>query len=195
MPYGDRDLPIPRVPRSGKRLIYNGDMDPDPIVVVPYDPRWPLLFEEERDLIGAAVGARAVKIEHVGSTAVPGLAAKPVIDIMVGSRSIEEDSPTLVGGLTRIGYEYRGEAGVPGRLFSRKFRGGERTHHLHLFELGGEEWDRHLLFRDYLREHPGAAREYARLKRDLAARFRDDREAYTDAKTAFISAVVDKARI
>ena len=169
-------------------------MDPDPIVVVvPYDPRWPGLFEEERLAVEAAVGTWAEEVEHVGSTAVPGLDAKPVIDVMAGVRSLE-DSPILVERLAGIGYEYRGEAGIPGRLFFRKLRGSERTHHLHVFELGGGEWDRHILFRDYLREHPEAAREYARLKRDLAARFYHDREAYTDAKTDFISAVVDKAR-
>lgn len=158
----------------------------DPVRIVPYDPRWPRLFEEERARIESAIGEWMVEVEHIGSTAVPGLAAKPVIDIMVGVRGFEEDAPACVEALEGIGYECRREAGVPGRIFFRKFAEDVRTYHLHLVPAGGSFWREHLLFRDYLRSHPGAAREYERLKRDLAARFGHDRDAYTEAKTEFI---------
>lgn len=131
----------------------------------------------------------------MGSTAVPGLAAKSVIDIMVGVRSLE-DSPTLVQRLVGIGYEYvpEFERVMPVRRYFRKMRTRWRTHQIHLVERTNTAWwDRHLLFRDYLRENPEIAGEYAHLKYDLSYRFGEDREAYTDAKTDFISKVVRRA--
>ena len=168
----------------------------DPIVVVPYDEAWPSLFEEERARIERAIGPWAEEIEHVGSTAVPGLAAKPIIDIMVGVKSLE-NSPILVERLVSIGYEYVPEfvQVLPFRRYFRKMREGRRTHQVHLVERSNTEWwDRHLLFRDYLRVHPEVAEEYARLKYELSNRFGEDREAYTDAKTEFISEVVRRAQ-
>lgn len=170
-------------------------MPEDPIVVVPYDPRWPRLFEGERASIERAIGAWVEEIEHIGSTAVPGLAAKPIIDIMVGVKSLEA-SPILVERLTGIGYEYVPELErmLPSRRYFRKLREGRRTHQIHLVERSNSGWwDRHLLFRDHLRTHPEDAEEYARLKVELSGRFRDDREAYTDAKTAFIRECVRRA--
>ena len=167
----------------------------EPVVVGPYDPRWPKFFEEERVRIERAIGPWVEEIEHVGSTAVPGLAAKPVIDVMVGVGSLE-DSPAIVGRLEAIGYEYvpEFERQMPSRRYFRKLREGRRTHQIHLVERSNLEWwDRHVLFRDHLRAHPDIANEYARLKYELARRFRDDREAYTRAKTEFISEVVRSA--
>ena len=168
----------------------------DPILVVPYDEAWPSLYEEERARIERAIGPWVEEIEHVGSTAVPGLAAKPVVDIMVGVRSLE-DSPVLVERLVGIGYEYvpEFERVLPARRYFRKMREGRRTHQIHLVERSNAEWwDRHLLFRDYLRANPESAGEYARLKYELSERFSNDREAYTDAKTDFISEVVRRAQ-
>jgi GrpB-like predicted nucleotidyltransferase (UPF0157 family) len=167
----------------------------DQIVVVPYDPCWPELFEEERARIEQAIGPWVKEIEHVGSTAVPGLAAKPIIDIMVGVRSLE-DTPILVERLSGIGYRYVPELErvFPLRRYFQKLREGRRTHQIHLVERSNSEWwDRHVLFRDYLREHPEVAEEYARLKRALAGRFHEDREAYTRAKTEFIRGCVHRA--
>lgn len=167
----------------------------DPVFVVPYDEAWPSLYEEERHLIERAIGPFVEEIEHIGSTAVPGLAAKPVIDIMVGVGSLD-DSPALVERLGAIGYEYvpELERHMPSRRYFRKQRGGRRTRQIHLVERSNSEWwDRHVLFRDHLRAHPEAAEEYARLKRGLSERFKVDRAAYTDAKTAFISGVVRRA--
>lgn len=157
-----------------------------------YDDAWPSLFLEERERIERALGSLAEGIEHVGSTAVPGLAAKPILDIMVSVPGLRE-ADRCIRPLEGLGYEYRGEAGIPGRLFFRK-GAARRTHHLHLTEFESEFWERHLLFRDYLRVHPETAAEYARLKYRLAERFREDRAAYTEAKTEFISEVVRRAR-
>ena len=164
----------------------------DPVILVPYEKTWPSLFEEERARIGGAIGPWVEEVEHIGSTAVPGLAAKPVIDIMVGVRSLE-DSSALVGRLEAIGYEYvpEFEQQMPFRRYFRKLRGGRRTHQIHLVERSNAEWwNRHLLFRDHLRAHPEVAEGYARLKYEVSERFREDRAAYTDAKTDFIAEVV-----
>ena len=149
-----------------------------------------MLFDRERARIERALGSWAEGIEHVGSTAVPGLAAKPIIDIMVGVGSLR-DAEHYIKPLEQLCYECRGEAGIPGRLFFRK--GDPRSHHLHVTESGSEFWERHLFFRNYLRAHPETTREYARLKHHLADHFRTDRTAYTEAKTAFISEVVRRA--
>jgi GrpB-like predicted nucleotidyltransferase (UPF0157 family) len=167
----------------------------DPVVVAPYDEAWPALFEEERDRIERAIGPWVEGIEHVGSTAVPGLAAKPVIDIMVGVKSLD-DTPILVECLEATGYEYvpEFERQMPQRRYFRKLRQGRRTHQIHLVERSDAAfWDRHVLFRDYLRRHPGVAEEYALLKHEFSGRFREDRTAYTEAKTAFIREVVRRA--
>ena len=161
------------------------------MLVVEYDPQWPRRYEEERSRIAAALGGLMTGIEHVGSTAVPGLGGKPVIDIMIGVARFE-DGERCVAPLEGLGYEYRGEAGIPGRLFFRK--GQPRTHHVHLVEQGGDFWEDVLLFRDFLRAHRETAAEYYNLKKELAAKFRTDREVYADAKTPFIQAVLDRAR-
>jgi GrpB-like predicted nucleotidyltransferase (UPF0157 family) len=165
-------------------------MDTSTVIVVPYDEAWPSLYLEERTRIERALGSLAEGIEHVGSTAVPGLAAKPILDIMVGVRSLR-DADRCIQPLEWLSYEYRGDAGVPDRLFFGK--GAPRTHHLHVAEVGGEFWVNHLAFRDYLRTHPQTAREYARLKYELADRFCADRAAYTEAKRGFILEVVRRA--
>ena len=132
-------------------------------------------------------------IEHISSTSVPGLSAKPILDIMPGVAA-HADGARTIEPLTRLGYVYSGENGIPGRCYF-DLRHQERTVvHVHLFEIGTENWLRHLLFRDYLRAHPDVAAQYAALKRDLALRFRHERAAYTDAKSEFINTVVTRAR-
>src|SRR5215216_6643224 len=164
----------------------------DPVILVPYEEAWPSLFKEERARIEGAIGPWVEEIEHIGSTAVPGLAAKPVIDIMVGVRSLE-DTPALVAHLGTIGCEYvpELEQQMPFRRYFRKLSGERRTHQIHLVERSDAAfWDRHVVFRDYLRAHPEVAEGYARLKYEASDRFREDRVAYTDAKTEFIAEVV-----
>ena len=163
------------------------------VEIVEHDPAWPAAYERERALIARALGDHMLGIEHVGSTAVPGLGAKPIIDITVGVRDLA-DGERCVGPLEELGYEYRGEAGIPGRLYFSKPTTRPRTHQIHMVPHGSDFWERHVLFRDYLRERPEEAEEYYRLKLRLAAQFRDDRVGYTEAKTEFIESALTRAR-
>jgi GrpB-like predicted nucleotidyltransferase (UPF0157 family) len=166
------------------------------IGIVEYDPRWPDLFEEEKARLRSAAGTLLAAIEHIGSTAVPGLAANPIIDIMGGVRDLGEVT-RYVAALEGLGYEYvpQYEAFIPERRYFRKPTTGHspRTHHLHVVELPSDFWRRHLLFRDYLRTHPLALREYADLKRRLASVYGDDGGGYTDAKRPFIESILGRA--
>ena len=165
-----------------------------PIQVADYDPQWPLTFAEISRVIGSTLGDLAVSIEHVGSTAVPGLAAKPVVDIMPGLRSLD-DSPHIVKPLQKLGYQYfpEHETVMPERRYFALPAGaehrGRRRFHLHIVEAASAFWRRHLAFRNHLRAHPDVAGEYAALKRRLAAEYRSDREGYTEAKTEFITRI------
>jgi GrpB-like predicted nucleotidyltransferase (UPF0157 family) len=160
------------------------------IDIVEYDPQWPLLFEQEKTRILDVLRGFDIVVEHVGSTSVPGLAAKAIIDLLLVVSNSEE-AVRAITPLVSLEYECRGEAGIPGRIFFRK--GVPRTHHLHLYARGHSEIKRHLLFRDYLRANPEAARAYAELKRALAEKFRHDRDAYSEAKTDFIRAAEAQA--
>jgi GrpB-like predicted nucleotidyltransferase (UPF0157 family) len=165
-----------------------------PIVVVDYDPAWPERFARSAGAIRDACGPLVIAIDHIGSTSVPGLAAKPIIDIMPLVARFE-DGFACVAPLEALGYTSRGEFGIPGRhYFSRDGDDRRPPEHVHLYMRGADEAVRHLLLRDYLRTHPERAAAYAALKRDLAARFRDDREAYTEAKSDFILETVALAR-
>ena len=161
-----------------------------------YDPRWPLEFEAERARIAGALGALALRIDHNGSTAVPGLAAKPIIDVQV---SVERLQPldSYGSGLSRIEYVHVPHPDDSFCPFFHRPAVWPHTHHVHVVEAGGEEERRTLAFRDYLREHPDVAGEYAELKRCLAARHVGDspaaREAYAVAKTEFVLDVVTRA--
>ncbi len=155
-----------------------------------YDDRWPALFWTEATRVSNAIlaaGLPAVAIEPVGSTAVPGLAAKPILDLAIG-RQPEIPARAYVPVLEAAGYVYRGDGGLPGREFFR--RGELRTHHLHLVEIGGWHWQRYLGFRDALRADARLRDAYAILKRTLAAEYPHDRGAYIDGKTTFIETVV-----
>jgi GrpB-like predicted nucleotidyltransferase (UPF0157 family) len=176
------------------------------LLIADYDPRWPQMFEDEKARIFAAIGDWVDEVEHCGSTAVPGLAAKPVIDIYAGLRSWD-DREKCVAPLEALGYEYRGEDTQIGLIFvkltespqpGQTYRGSDgkvrhRTANLHLLALEHPEWDKHLLFRDYLREDEGLARRYADLKRALAEIHQTDINAYTEAKTEFVDAAIARA--
>jgi len=157
--------------------------------VVPYDPRWPDLFQAELERLTAALLPLVATIEHIGSTAVPGLAAKPVLDILAGY----DDPELLQEFIVRFeaaGYEHRGEQGIPGREFFR--RGNPRSYHVHFTRTGNLFWLRHLGFRDLLRVDPALRDAYADLKHQLAARFPTNREAYIEGKTDFIQGALEK---
>lgn len=166
------------------------------IVVADYDPAWPAMFEQERAKLSTALGPLTVTIEHVGSTAVPGLAAKPVIDLLVGVHSLVEARSRGIEPLRALGYTYMPEyqSWLPDELFFRKGIPGPWTHHVHIMEPSSPRWRNRLLFRDYLRAHPDAARTYAKLKRDLAAAVKDDIAAYRTAKDGFVAEIVARAR-
>lgn len=161
-----------------------------PVVIVEYRPEWPAQAEAEMAAIRAALGFRLRAIEHMGSTSVPGLAAKPIVDLMAGLQSLE-DASACVPLMESLGYRYRPdlEADMPERRYFSKDIGGVRAFQVHMVELDGEFWRRHLVFRDALRADPALAAEYAALKRRLAAQYGTDRVGYTEAKTDFIQAV------
>jgi GrpB-like predicted nucleotidyltransferase (UPF0157 family) len=163
----------------------------EPITIADYDPAWTERFEILRSRIGAVLGPLVAEIGHVGSTAIPGLAAKPIIDIDVLLCS-EGDLQFAIERLATIGYDHQGNLGIPGR---EAFRAptSEFPHHLYVCSSGSREYDRHITFRDHLRSHPEDARAYEHLKRSLAERFGSDRDAYTLAKTDFIEAILRRA--
>lgn len=151
------------------------------VIVTEYNPLWPQLYRQEAEQIRAILRDNCVAIHHIGSTAVVGLCAKPVIDIMpvvVSLARVDAQKKAFEA----IGYEVLGEFGIAGRRYLRK-GGDERTHQLHIFEQGADEQiERHLALRDYLRAHPQDAAVYGRLKRQLAQQFPWDIESYCDGK-------------
>lgn len=153
-----------------------------------HDPSWKILFQQEQEALAEALGSLAISIEHIGSTAVPRIRAKPVIDILVTVENIRLED--VEGRLARMGYLHV-PIGDPERLFFRK--GMPRTHHLHVVRHGGEEHRKHLMFRDRLIAHPEEAEEYERLKASLALRFREDRRSYSDGKDDFIAMILDRS--
>ncbi|WP_201786412.1 GrpB family protein [Methanoculleus horonobensis] len=156
--------------------------------VVEYDPAWPELFRTEARLIEDILKENLVEIFHIGSTSVPGLRAKPIIDIMPAVLDIEQVDERSER-FEAIGYETMGELGIPGRRYFRK--GGEnRTHQIHAFQFDNvQNITRHLAFRDYLRCRPEISRAYAALKSELAARYPRDIGQYCDGKDGFIKRV------
>jgi GrpB-like predicted nucleotidyltransferase (UPF0157 family) len=162
--------------------------------VVEHDPEWAETFSAEKVRLEAVFADIDAKIEHVGSTSVPGLSAKPIIDICVGIPRLA-DAEARVDDMASLGYEYvpEFEAEIPDRRYFRRPHARPRSHHVHCCVLGDPIWTRHLLFRDYLRKHPEAATEYAALKRTLADRHRNDRPAYTEAKAPFITRILKQA--
>lgn len=164
----------------------------EPVLLTPYDPAWPGAFERERVALEAAIGPWVVGgIHHVGSTAVPGLEAKPIVDVLAGVEDLES-SRACFEPLARLEYMYAPYRSEEMHWFCKP-RPERRTHHLHLVPTGSRRYVEELAFRDLLRAEPKVAGAYAALKRELAQRFRDDREAYTDAKSGFIREALARA--
>lgn len=171
----------------------------DRIYLVPYSEKWPALFEvEKQHLLACLPNELLGRIEHYGSTAIPGMPAKPVIDMLVEVNSLEETRQRIVPILEGQGYDYfwratHGEDGPPFYAwFIKRNASGERTHHIHMVEPQFDHWNS-LYFRDYLIAHPDLAREYAALKHKLSVQYSDDRVAYTRGKTSFVLSVTAKA--
>ena len=165
---------------------------PQHITVLNYDPEWPLKYERERKAIAEILDGNSIAIYHIGSTSVPGLAAKPIIDMMAVVRSLEKVDDVR-GKFSELGYEYLGEFGIAGRRYFRK-GGDERTHQIHIFQA--DDWNnigRHLAFRDYMRKHEKERAEYAKIKTALAQRFPYDIDGYCDGKDAFVREMEKRA--
>ncbi|WP_309740428.1 MULTISPECIES: GrpB family protein [unclassified Chamaesiphon] len=163
------------------------------VEVVPPDRNWRDIFETESTQLAVAFGDNSIAIHHIGSTSIPTIYAKPIIDILVAVKDIEkvDDRNTEIAAL---GYVAMGEFGIAGRRFFRKDNErGSRTHHVHTFETGSPQIDRHLAFRDYMRSHPETAREYSQIKQQLAQKYPDDIESYMNGKAGFIKEIDRKA--
>ena len=174
------------------QLITVDDVLPQHITVVNYDKEWPLKYVQERERIIAILKNNCISIYHIGSTSVPGLDAKPIIDIMVVVRSLE-GADTVAEKFSDIGYEYLGEFGMAGRRYLRK-GGDERTHQIHIFQA--DDWNnigRHLAFRNYMRTHEKERNEYAKIKKNLAQKFPYDIDGYCDGKEDFVHEMEERA--
>jgi GrpB-like predicted nucleotidyltransferase (UPF0157 family) len=161
----------------------------DLVELVDHDPSWAELYEQEAAKLQPIFDGHVVGMEHVGSTSIPDLCAKPIVDVLVGLRELELTNEQI-GGMSELGYLFLGEHGLPGRLFFRK---DPRTHHVHVVEHGGEHWERQLTFRDTLRADEEERKRYDAFKRRLAAEGHP-REVYSELKTPFIREVEARAR-
>ena len=160
------------------------------VALYPYSDEWPALFRAEAAQLQAAIGTHVLDIQHVGSTSIPGLPAKPILDIGVAVENFEA-ATVCIQPLEALGYRYRGEMGIPRRHYFVK--GDPVTHHLHMNEISSADWQQQIAFRDYLRHHPEQVDAYARLKARLADQFPDARLAYTESKSGFIAGILQKA--
>ena len=168
-------------------------MTPDSVIIVTPDPTWAEAFEHVKADLVVALGARVLGVEHIGSTAVPGLAAKPVIDVLLGVWSIDEVK-AFIPVLQARGWEYPEDmnAGLTARrFFLRRNAEGARVHHAHFVVHRGPPWDEYIGFRDKLRERADLRERYEHLKRELAAKYHDQRERYTASKTDFVREVLE----
>jgi GrpB-like predicted nucleotidyltransferase (UPF0157 family) len=163
------------------------------ILVVPYDALWPEQFRQEAATICTVFGQALISIYHIGSTSIPGMSAKPIIDIM----PIVHDIETVEGfnpAMMQLGYESKGENGIPGRRYFVKGGDAHRTHHVHAYALDSPEIQRHLDLRDYLIAHAAEAQQYADLKVALARQFPHDIDSYVAGKDGFIKETLQKAQ-
>ena len=159
------------------------------IFMVPHDPEWRPQFQQEAARLTAVLEGNAVAVHHIGSTAIPAIYAKPIIDLLLVVQALpalDDKQPAMEA----MGYVAMGEFGIPGRrYFRRDNEFGDRTHQIHAFEDGSPQINRHLAFRDYLMNNPDIAQAYSALKRELATKYPDDVEAYMDGKDEFIKGI------
>jgi GrpB-like predicted nucleotidyltransferase (UPF0157 family) len=163
------------------------------VKLISYKPIWKKLYKKEEKLLLNAFGKDILDIQHVGSTSVPGVKSKPIIDIALGIKSLKIGKK-FISPLKKLNYEYMGNAGVKGRLFFAKGSRKNRTHYLHVERLNSKNWKNHIIFRDYLRKHKKAVEEYNKLKVKLAKEFKDDRDQYTSKKEFFIKKIINKCQ-
>ena len=158
-----------------------------------HNPRWKEFFEQEKGILFKKFPKVILEIQHGGSTAIHGIPAKPIIDMFAVVSSLK-DAEEIKPELEALGYEYRGEEGVPERRLYVKGSQEKRTHHLQLVERNSNEWKNHILIREYYLKHPDVAQQYAELKKKLAERYPDDRPSYGAGKDAFIKSVIENAK-
>jgi GrpB-like predicted nucleotidyltransferase (UPF0157 family) len=163
------------------------------VIVVPHNPNWKQQYTIEARRLTGVLGPEVVETYHIGSTAIPGILAKPIIDIMIAVWNIARIDQ-YNDALAKLGYDAKGEKGIPGRRFFARGNPALRSHHVHIFQTGHPDIERHLIFRDYLIAHPEEAHAYAHLKDQLAQRFPEDRESYTNGKGDFINEMNRRAR-
>lgn len=156
----------------------------------PYRDEWPVLFKTEKKVIAEAIGDRVWDIQHVGSTSIIGMSAKPILDIAIAVKEFEA-ATVCIEPLSSLGYTFRGENGIPRRHYFQK--GKPCTHHIHMVEESSAEWTKLIQFRDYLRSDRSVAAAYAKLKTSLADRLTGDRVAYQNAKAGFIERVLQQS--
>lgn len=173
-------------------------MTPKPVIIEEYNPEWPKMFQEIQAILALTLGTDALSIEHVGSTSVPGLAAKPILDIDVVIESMKS-LPAVIAKLETLGYSHQGDLGVEGReAFDRRDEyvpyseelNLRMTQHLYVCHRDSPELYRHITFRDALNNNPELVKEYASLKKELVIAYRNDRKAYTEGKSDFVQRVL-----
>lgn len=163
------------------------------VILKEHNKEWNKLFDKEARIISSRISAYLEDIQHIGSTAIPGTVAKPIIDIAVAIDDIS-NIKQVITLFQESGYEYRGEQGIPDRHLFVKGDEESRTHHIHVMVNTSYEWKKHILFRDYLIQHSSEAEQYSELKKKLAEEFKSDREKYTDGKEEFILQIIEKAK-
>ena len=164
-----------------------------PVVIEEYTRDWVLQFQEEQRLIKGIMGEKAIAIEHIGSTSVEGLGAKPILDIMGGVSHLKEVDE-FIEPLEKIGYKHVLHKEFPNRRFFRKGEWRAGTHHLHFYKYESEEWHNNILFRNFLRTHHDELKQYHQFKKELAEKYHFDRVAYTKSKEPFIKKVIKIAK-
>ncbi len=162
------------------------------VKVVAHNPKWAEYFRREKEILLQIMGPKLLDVRHIGSTSIPAMPAKPIVDILAAVKALSDVEPVRED-LISVGYQDKGDGDVPGRRYFVKGAEDRRTHHLNLCEMNSLFWTSHLAFRDYLERHPDAAKQYAALKRALAAKFPDDRPAYTTGKEEFVRSILNLA--
>lgn len=167
-------------------------LNKDLVTVVPYDKTWPEEYEKEKKILNKILDGKKYRIEHVGSTAIPNLSAKPIIDIAIGA-SFKEDVFDIAKTLEESGYDILDSFDKKGEVLARKGSPENRTHYIHIQIIGSEYWNEFMYFKRYLLDNPDAVKEYENLKCNLSEKYKDERKKYTAEKNEFISSILEKA--
>lgn len=164
------------------------------VILAPYSIKWAELYNIEKDLILSSIGHYIVDIQRVGSTSIPGMISKPVIDIVVGLKNFD-DGFEIISTIENLGYNFKGSLGKSRKFFFWKGTFEINTFNLHIVEYGDENWENQILFRNFIISHPEFKQDYTDLKLDLAKKFKDDRNEYTNKKSDFIKQIISLAKV